>query len=125
MPTLRSRLLVTQIKKELAPRVYQLIAESENSKLKISLDLPLKLRDITGLNEGQNLEFVISDKEIENVADNDLYMRGRVLISTRTKNFEEVLISIGGLILRLENHEKVPLGLGENALVYIKIRRLS
>ncbi len=125
---LRTVLSVRAIEKQLIPRVYELVAEDDSKGLRLHFDLPLKLQELMRFSEGDKIEVIISDSELEDTLDTDLYMRGTVLTRNEAEKLEEVMISIGGLIFRLESIRGYKIlstipSVGHE--VYVRIRKLS
>ena len=121
------RFKVEGLDKTSLPRLYRLKARGEGE---FSLELPLKLLELVPFEEGDSLEVGLSKEEMKDVKDDDLYMRGRVIINESKDKDRELHLSIGGLILEL----KVPLekaqALGLDKLapydeVYVLVRRLK
>lgn len=113
---LNEDITISSLKKAEIPGVYILKARGKG-RLRVELDLPMKLQELLHFRSGDKLNITISKEEIEDVVDDDLYMRGVVLVKDR----EATIISIGGLMLRVKG--KVDGKLDENDEVFVRVRR--
>ncbi len=112
--------IISCLERTQVPKVYLLEAKSKDEQIIMRFDLPFKLQELMNFKEGEKLNVLISNNEINDITDSDLYMNGIVL----SKNKNEVFISIGGLMLKFEGKNIENLSnLTENEKLFIRIRK--
>ncbi len=116
------RFVIEDISETIIPKVYLLKARSEDGKVLIAFEIPLRLQDMLNFKQGDKLSMEIDKKELEDVKDDDLYMTGWVFAKTERK----LMVSIGGLRFSIEGQ------IGElldkfNLMdkVYVRIRKIQ